>query len=100
MNKLQIIKRLSEAKQLLNSHGIMEAGLFGSYVRNENRLDSDIDILIDFENGKETFDNFFAATELLEKLFDGYKVEVVTKKGLSPFIGPHILREVEYVKVA
>ncbi|MEO5572509.1 MAG: nucleotidyltransferase family protein [Bacteroidia bacterium] len=100
MNKNQILEKLKLTNSALLMYGVNEAGLFGSYVRNENKNDSDIDILIDFENGKETFDNFMKAYDFLEKLFEGYKVQVVTKKGLSPFIGPHILKEVQYAKVA
>ena len=100
MNKETIIEKLKCAASELASYGVSEAGLYGSYVRNENTDQSDIDILIDFENGEETFDNFYAVINMLEKLFEGYQVEVVTKKGLSPFIGPHILKEVEYVKVS
>ncbi len=80
--------------------GIREIGLFGSYARDEQTRESDIDILIDFEPEKETFDNYMAVYELLEKLFRDTKVEIVTKKGLSPYIGPKILNEVQYVQRA
>lgn len=70
--------------------------MFGSYVRDEADENSDIDILIDFESEKESFDNFMSAYEVLEKQFSNQKVEIVTKKGLSPYIGPHILDEVYY----
>lgn len=56
-----------------------------------------MDILIDFEDDKETYSNFLLACEILEKLFDRLKVDIVTLKGLSPFIGQQILKEVEYV---
>ena len=100
MNKESILSKLYNASSQLIPVGVNEVGLYGSYVRNENNQDSDIDLLIDFEDGKETFDNFIAATNLLENLFEGYKVQVATKKGLSPYIGPHILKEVQYAKVA
>ena len=77
--------------------GIHEVGLFGSYVRNEQTEKSDIDILVDFEPDKETFDNYMAVCELLERLFKDIKVEIVTRNGLSPYIGPKILKEVQYV---
>ena len=77
--------------------GIHEVGLFGSYVRNEQTEKSDIDILVDFEPDKETFDNYMAVHELLERLFKDIKVEIVTRNGLSPYIGPKILKEVQYV---
>lgn len=76
---------------------MISLGLFGSYCRGEQSGSSDIDILIDFESGKETYDNFMAVCDLIEGLFKGKKVEVVTKNGLSSYIGPHILQEVQYV---
>ena len=99
-NKDYIFDRIQTRKQKFINLGIREIGLFGSYVRNEQTNKSDIDILIDFEPEKETFDNFMAAYEILEKLFKGTKVEIVTKKGLSPYIGPKILNEVQYVQRA
>ena len=77
--------------------GVNSIGLFGSYSRNEQSSKSDIDILVDFEPNKENFDNFMATYDLFEQLFKNEKIEVVTKNGLSPYIGPKILMEVQYV---
>ncbi len=77
--------------------GVQSVGLFGSYVRNEQTEKSDIDLLIDFDPEKETFDNYMALCDYLDLLFRNEKVEIVTKNGLSPHIGPSILREVQYV---
>jgi len=77
--------------------GVNKIGLFGSYVRNEQSTQSDIDILVGFEPSKETFDNYMNLYNYLENLFAGEKVEVVTLNGLSPYIGPTILKEVNYV---
>jgi predicted nucleotidyltransferase len=66
-------------------------------LRNEQTPQSDIDVLIDFEPEQETFDNFMAVYDKLEELFQNEVVEVVTRNGLSPYIGPMILKEVEYV---
>jgi len=77
--------------------GVNKIGLFGSYVRNEQHPQSDIDILVDFEPEKETFDNFMNLHNYLEELFSSEKVEVVTVNGLSPYIGKYILKEVQYV---
>jgi predicted nucleotidyltransferase len=77
--------------------GISQIGLFGSYVHEKQSGKSDIDILIDFEPDKENYDNFMAAYDLFEQLFKDEKVEIVTKNGLSPYIGSRILNEVEYV---
>ncbi|HYG40035.1 MAG TPA: nucleotidyltransferase family protein [Cytophagales bacterium] len=77
--------------------GIREVGLFGSYLRNEQSEKSDIDILIDFEPDKENYDNYMAVYDFFEELFENERVEIVTKNGLSPYIGPMILNEVRYV---
>ena len=99
-DKEYILDTIQSRKNEFLKLGIQEIGLFGSYVRGEQTRESDIDILIDFEPEKETFDNYMAVYELLEKLFRGTKVEIVTKNGLSPYIGPKILNEVQYVQRA
>lgn len=97
MNKKLVLERLSSLKVALMAFGVSQLGLFGSTVRGENTPLSDIDVLIDFMDGKETYVNFMSACHILEDGFDGNKVDVVTKKGLSPYIGKTILNEVEYV---
>ncbi len=92
-----ILSTLKSRKSEINKFGVIKLGLFGSYARNEQQESSDIDILIDFAPHKENFDNFNIALDFMESLFKNEKVEVVTQKGLSPFIGPHILDEVVYV---
>lgn len=96
LNKKEILKTLKSNKSNLSRFGILDVGLFGSYLRNEQSSESDIDLLIDFKPEEENFDNFMAVYDLFEKIFKNYKIEVVTKNGLSPYIGPRILNEVEY----
>ncbi|MHC1776844.1 MAG: nucleotidyltransferase family protein [Lentimicrobium sp.] len=88
---------LKTHKPELAKFGIQDIGLFGSYVRDEQSAKSDIDILIDFYPDKENFDNYMAVYDYFERLFQNEKVEIVTKNGLSPHIGPKILKEVTYV---
>lgn len=59
-------------------------------------MESDIDLLVEFEPGKKTFDNFIHLIFLLE---DNLKrrVELVTPESLSPHLRPYLLKEVEYV---
>lgn len=92
-----IITTLKSHKPGLSKFGVQNVGLFGSYLRNEQSDQSDIDLLIDFEPGKENFDNYMAVYDMIEKIFKNEKVEVVTKNGLSPYIGPKILKDVVYV---
>ena len=92
-----IISAIKTNKQTLKKLGIRNVGLFGSYFRDEQSVKSDIDILIDFDPDKESFDNYMAVYDYFEKLFKNEKVEIVTRNGLSPYIGPKILKEVMYV---
>lgn len=92
-----ILEKLKSIKPQLLKLGVNSIGLFGSYSRNEQSSKSDIDILVDFEPNKENFDNFMATYDIFEQVFKDEKIEVVTKNGLSPYIGPKILMEVQYV---
>ena len=77
--KENIISVLRSHKPELSKLGVQTIGLFGSYVRNEQSAQSDIDLLIDFAPGKENFDNYMAAYDMFEDLFKHEKIEVVTK---------------------
>ena len=97
MKKQTILKKLSALKINLVQYGVSQLGLFGSSVRNEQTPSSDIDILIDFHPEKETFQNYMAVCDMPEDLFNRHKIDIVTVKGLSPYIGQQILNEVESV---
>ncbi|MDA3892144.1 MAG: nucleotidyltransferase family protein [Salinivirgaceae bacterium] len=95
-NREYIISTMKQHKQELLALGVAKIGLFGSYVREEQTDKSDIDILIEFDPDKENFDNYMTIYDILEKLFKNERVEIVTKNGLSRYIGPQILKEVLY----
>jgi len=76
--------------------GVKKLGLFGSFVREEQNKDSDIDFLVEFEQGKKNFKNFMQLSFLLEDIFNR-QIELVTPEALSPYIRPYIVKEVEYV---
>jgi len=97
ITKDYILAAIRKHKSDLSAFGVQSVGLFGSYVRNEQTEKSDIDLLIDFDPQKENFDNYMALCDYLDSMFQNEKVEVVTKNGLSPHIGPAILKEVQYV---
>ncbi|MEZ5673167.1 MAG: nucleotidyltransferase domain-containing protein [Thiotrichaceae bacterium] len=65
---------------------------------NTTRQDSDIDLLVEFEPEQKSFDHFMQLCDLLEHNLP-YPVEVMTTESLSPYIKPHILKEVEYVTI-
>lgn len=85
-------------KEYLKNLGIISIGIFGSVVRNEDTKESDYDILVEFDKDKKTFKAFTSLCDLFEERL-GNNFELITKESLSPYIGPHILKEVEYVKI-
>jgi predicted nucleotidyltransferase len=64
-----IISTLKSNKSHLLGFGVQNIGLFGSYVQNEQSDKIDIELLIDFQPGKENFDNFMAVYDLIELKF-------------------------------
>lgn len=97
--KQDVLAILHDNRVRLRSFGVRRLGLFGSFVRGEQREDSDIDFLVEFEPGQKTFDHFMNLAVLLEDLLHR-RVELVTTDALSPYIGPHIMGEVEYAALA
>ncbi len=95
-SKQEIFQRLRESQSLLKDFGAKRVGLFGSFARGTQSPTSDVDILIEFEEGQKSFDHFINLALILEDLLQR-KVELVTPASLSPHIGPHILSEVDYV---
>lgn len=88
-----IKKKLSEYKPILEEqYKISEIGVFGSYVRGEQKKKSDLDILIDFYEPISLL-NFIRLENQLSK-YIGVKVDLVMKDALKPRIGSHILKEV------
>ena len=51
----QIFSQIQDQRAQLKALGIKRLGLFGSFVRNDARLDSDVGILVEFEPGQKTF---------------------------------------------
>lgn len=89
----EIFGRIRKHWDILEKHGVKRIGLFGSYARGEQKRDSDIDFMVEFE--KPDFDNFMDMVFYLEDLF-GKNVELVTKAGLSPYIGPYVEKEIRW----
>ena len=95
MTKEDIKKVLSANTTILKKYKVNSIALFGSYVRNEQNENSDIDFLVDFGEGITLFDIVMledALSDILKK-----KVTVVSKRGLSKYIGPYILQEAETI---
>ena len=95
MMKEQIKNLVLENSEILRKYKVKSIAIFGSYVRDEQSDDSDIDLLVEFE--ENTYYNFINLIFSLEEIFKR-KVTVVTEKDLSPYIRPYILKEAERIE--
>ena len=76
-------------------HHIHRLALFGSVPRGEARLDSDLDVLVEFEPGHVPGLAFITIQDQLSALFGGRPVDLVTPKFLNPRIRDRVLAEAE-----
>lgn len=94
-DKNYIFKQLQLNSSVLKGFGVQQIGLFGSYVRNEAKENSDLDFLVEFEKDHKSLHNLVYLGDFLEKLFHK-KVDILTPQGLSNHVGKYILAETEY----
>jgi predicted nucleotidyltransferase len=92
----EVLRCLSDAEPAIRRLGVRRIALFGSVLRGEARPDSDVDLLVEFDPAQKTFEHFMELGFLLEELLQ-HRVEIVTPESLSPYLGPHILREAQEV---
>lgn len=97
------MKTLEEIKNILNSHKdelrerykVKEIGIFGSFVRGEQKESSDLDILVEYETVPGLL-KFLELEIYLEELL-GTKVDLVRKQAIRPRLKDVILKEVVYL---
>ena len=82
-------------EELRRDYAVAEIGIFGSFVRGDQREGSDVDLLVDFSRPV----GFVAFLRLENRLREilGREVDLVTRKALKPHIGKKILEEIRYV---
>ncbi len=94
--KEEILKILKdELPYLKEKYGIKKIGIFGSYSRGEQNIESDVDLLVEFERPIGFF-RFLAVEDYIKERL-GVKTELVTDDALKPRMRPHVLEEVIYV---
>jgi hypothetical protein len=95
LTKDEILRKLEESRGEIEGYGVRRIGLFGSYVRNEQKVDSDVDLLVEFDEGQKSFSNYMDLRIFLEELF-GCRVDLVIAEDVKPLLRPDITREVVY----
>ena len=93
MDPLTLLRR--HEPEIKQRFGVATIGIFGSYVRGEERPDSDVDVLVSFKKGEETFDHYMDCKFYLEDLFSR-PVDLVMKGAIKKRLKPYILGEVVY----
>jgi predicted nucleotidyltransferase len=88
MNSEEILTTLRENEAALRARGVKHAALFGSCARGDNRPDSDIDIMVEFDPAAHvTVFNYAGLKDYIAGLFDD-PVDVVSREGLKPYVRP------------
>ena len=83
-----------QKRELRQKYRVKEIGIFGSYVRGEQKKRSDVDLLVEFEEPSNlTLLDFVRLENILSEIL-GVKVDLVEKSALKPRIGKRILEEV------
>ncbi len=92
-----ILRILHDYKDILkNRYKTKEIGLFGSYVKSEQKKHSDIDILVEFTIGHKTFDNYMELKFFLEAILHR-KIDLIIKTAVRKELKDTILNETIYV---
>lgn len=89
MTFLNVLRQ--QKKSLAERYGVESLEIFGSYVRGEQKPDSDLDVLVTFREEPSLLTFIRIENDLSDAL--GVKVDLVMKDSLKPAIGKHALRE-------
>lgn len=84
-------EKRQEILRIAREHGARRIRLFGSAARGEDRPDSDVDFLVEMEDGRSLLDIGGMQMDLQDLL--GRKVDVVTEKGMRPRIRDRVSKE-------
>ena len=91
----RIMKVLKNHKEeLKRDFSVKKIGVFGSYTRQEQTPESDIDIYVEFDIKNLTFDRYLELIDYLEKLL-GRKIDLITKYGVETIRIPYIKEEIK-----
>ena len=91
MTREKVLQILGANQAELKRFGAKSIAIFGSVARDEAQLESDLDVLVEFD-GPATFDRYMDLKFFLEKLLS-CPVDLVTHKALKPRLRPQVERE-------
>ncbi len=86
-----------EIRQYPKRSYVKKVALFGSFLRGDEKMDSDVDLLVTFEQAAPVgFFEFVRLQQFLESRL-GRKVDLVTEQSLSPYFRDNVIRQAEVV---
>lgn len=100
LTKDKIIEQLRENQEIVRKYGVKRIGLFGSFVRNEQKRTSDIDLVVEFDHAsfgkdfKGLFDAYMRLSTFLEELF-GRKVDILTPVSIDTIRIKEVAEEIK-----
>lgn len=96
--KEEVLTKLKEhLSEIRDRFGVERIGIFGSVSRGDDTSESDVDVLISFQEGRMTFTNLVYLGDYLEELFCR-RVDLLTEDGISKYMRPYIEKEVIVVE--
>ncbi len=95
LTKKRVLSTIKDHAEEISFYGVKKVGIFGSFARSKQDSKSDVDVLVEFNKGAKTFDNYIELKFFLEKLFRR-KVDLVIKEALKAGIKNRVLSEVQY----
>lgn len=90
-----IQKHQNQINKIIRESAISYLAIYGSFARGEQRTNSDIDMLVDFDKPIDLID-LIQTQHKLEDLLQ-HKVDLITKKGVSPHLRPYIEKDLQVI---
>ena len=95
MNKKQVIQKIETNKDKIKNLNVIRIGLFGSFLKGNQKKNSDVDLLVKFKT--ISFDDYAALIILLEKILKR-KIDLITESSLRPELN-YVKKEAEYARI-
>jgi hypothetical protein len=99
-NKDSVFELIRANQTALRKLGVKRLGLFGSFARGEQRPESDIDFLVEFEPGRKCLDSFMSVWDELEAVIDR-NIDILTLESLAsrPRLQQRVLKDAEFISI-
>ena len=94
----EILDIIHNNRFILSNFGVRRIGLFGSFARNEQTANSDIDFLIEFQDGQKNYDNLSDVYYFL-RTSTGRNIETLSKIPQTGIVKKSILKDIKYVEI-